>query len=69
MSTAPLLPLRWWCQHVGVRRTVEVNEGNDDLQEITDAALREMAAEEGDGFDPYMRPHGVLQEDKAHLLR
>ena len=46
-----------------------MNEGNDDLQEIIDAALREMAAEEGDGFDPYMRPHGVPQEDGAHLLR
>jgi len=29
-----------------------VNERHDDLQEIIDAALREMAAEEGDGFDP-----------------
>ena len=46
-----------------------MNEGNDGLQEIADAALRKMAAEEGDGFDPYMRPHGVLQEDGAHLLR
>ena len=40
------------CQHAGVRRTIEVNERHDDLQEIIDAALREMAAEEGDGFDP-----------------
>lgn len=29
-----------------------MNERHDDLQEIIDAALREMAAEEGDGFDP-----------------
>lgn len=29
-----------------------MNERRDDLQEIIDAALREMAAEEGDGFDP-----------------
>lgn len=29
-----------------------MNERHDDLQEIVDAALREMAAEEGDGFDP-----------------
>lgn len=29
-----------------------MNESHDDLQEIIDAALREMAAEEGDGFDP-----------------
>ena len=28
-----------------------MNERHDDLQEIIDAALREMAAEEGDGFD------------------
>lgn len=28
-----------------------MNERNDDLQEIIDAALREMAAEKGDGFD------------------
>lgn len=29
-----------------------MNERHDDLQEIIDAALREMAAEEGDGFGP-----------------
>ena len=29
-----------------------VNERHDDLQEIIDAALREIAAEESDGFDP-----------------
>lgn len=29
-----------------------MNERHDDLREIIDAALREMAAEEGDGFDP-----------------
>ena len=29
-----------------------MNERQDGLQEIIDAALREMAAEEGDGFDP-----------------
>lgn len=29
-----------------------MNERHDDPQEIIDAALREMAAEEGDGFDP-----------------
>lgn len=29
-----------------------MNERHDDLQKIIDAALREMAAEEGDGFDP-----------------
>lgn len=29
-----------------------MNERHDDLQEIIDAALREMAAEEGEGFDP-----------------
>ena len=29
-----------------------MNERHDGLQEIIDAALREMAAEEGDGFDP-----------------
>ena len=29
-----------------------MNERYDDLQEIIDAALRKMAAEEGDGFDP-----------------
>lgn len=29
-----------------------MNERHDDLQEIIDATLREMAAEEGDGFDP-----------------
>lgn len=29
-----------------------MNERHDDLQEIIDAALREKAAEEGDGFDP-----------------
>lgn len=29
-----------------------MNERHDDLQEIIDAALREMVAEEGDGFDP-----------------
>lgn len=31
-----------------------MNERHDDLQEIIDAALREMAAEEGDGFDLLM---------------
>ena len=31
-----------------------MNERHDDLQEIIDAALREMAAEEGDGFDPWI---------------
>ncbi len=29
-----------------------MNKRQDDLQEIIDATLREMAAEEGDGFDP-----------------
>lgn len=29
-----------------------MNERHDGLQKIIDAALREMAAEEGDGFDP-----------------
>lgn len=33
-----------------------MNERHDDLQEIIDAALREMAAEEGDGFRAL--PHG-----------
>lgn len=28
-----------------------MNERHDDLQEIIDTALREMAAEKGDGFD------------------
>lgn len=29
-----------------------MNERHDDLQEIIDTALREMAAEKGDGFGP-----------------
>ena len=29
-----------------------MNERRDDLQEIIDKALEEMAAEAGDGFDP-----------------
>lgn len=38
--------------NTGVRRAIEVNKRQDDLQEIIDATLREMAAEGGDGFDP-----------------
>lgn len=33
----------------GVRRAIEVNKGKDDLQEIIDATLREMAAEGATG--------------------
>lgn len=29
-----------------------MNERHDEVQEIIDAALRELATEEGDGFDP-----------------
>ena len=43
-------PLSWCCQCAGVRRTIEVNEKRDDLQEIIDKALEEMAAEAGEGF-------------------
>ena len=35
-----------------IRRTIEVNERREDLQEIIDKALEEMAAETGEGFDP-----------------
>lgn len=46
-----------------------MNERHDDLQEIIDAALREMAAEGGRRVRPAcMQPRGVLQEDGAHPL-
>ena len=44
-----------------------MNERRDDLQEIIDKALDEMAAEAGDGFDPPgVQPGGVLPQDGPH---
>lgn len=45
-----------------------MNERHDDLQEIIDAALREMAAEEGDGFDPQACNLASPAEGRAHPL-
>jgi hypothetical protein len=52
-----------------------VNERRDDLQEIIDKALEEMAAEAGDGFDPqacnlaeFCRRTG-LTRSKARTIR
>ena len=46
-----------------------MNERHDDLQEIIDAALREMAAEEGDGFDPQAcNLAEFFRRTGAHLL-
>ena len=42
--------------NTGVRRAIEVNKRQDDLQEIIDATLREMAAEGG----RRVRPIGSL---------
>ena len=59
LMTSPLVPpslkFNYWRGH-----KLTLNEGCDGLQKMVDAALRKMAAEEGNGYEPQVRNHTEL---------